>query len=153
MQRLGDGGPFGAKLGARGALDSGRPEGAVVTLAVDPQPPVPRPGEEVPEAGDPRAQALKGGEDTGGASPPSPLVGGGEHPGGLAVRPPQQREVVVWPPVLGELGGRVVAATSSPSTLLPAALAMGSSRSYVYSDLVGYQTSDIRLLWTIITKP
>ena len=23
----------------------------------------------------------------------------------------------------------------------------------VYSDLVGYQTSDIRLLWTIITKP
>ena len=25
--------------------------------------------------------------------------------------------------------------------------------SYVYSDLVCYQTSDIRLLWTIITKP
>ena len=25
--------------------------------------------------------------------------------------------------------------------------------SYVYSDLVGYQTSDIRLLWTIITRP
>ena len=25
--------------------------------------------------------------------------------------------------------------------------------SYVYSALVGYQTSDIRLLWTIITKP
>ena len=23
----------------------------------------------------------------------------------------------------------------------------------VYSDLVGYQTSDIRLLWTIITRP
>ena len=23
----------------------------------------------------------------------------------------------------------------------------------VYSDLVGYQTLDIRLLWTIITKP
>ena len=23
----------------------------------------------------------------------------------------------------------------------------------VYSDLVGYQTSDIKLLWTIITKP
>ena len=27
-----------------------------------------------------------------------------------------------------------------------------SSNSYVYSDLVGYQTSDIRLLWTIITQ-
>ena len=25
--------------------------------------------------------------------------------------------------------------------------------SYVYSDLVGYQTSDIRLLWTITPKP
>ena len=25
--------------------------------------------------------------------------------------------------------------------------------SYVYSDLVGYQTSDMRLLWTIITRP
>ena len=29
----------------------------------------------------------------------------------------------------------------------------GGGPSYVYSDLVGYQTSDIRLLWTIITRP
>ena len=27
------------------------------------------------------------------------------------------------------------------------------STSYVYSDLVGYQTSDIRLLWTITPNP
>ena len=32
-------------------------------------------------------------------------------------------------------------------------VAIGMSNSYVYSDLVGYQTSDIRLLWTIITRP
>ena len=29
----------------------------------------------------------------------------------------------------------------------------GGGNRIVYSDLVGYQTSDIRLLWTIITKP
>ena len=73
-QRLRDGGPVGPKLRATGALDSGPPEGAVRMLVVGVSPPVPRPGKEVPEVQDSRAQPLEGGEDTGGIGPPA---GGG----------------------------------------------------------------------------
>ena len=57
-------------------------------LVVGAPPPVPRPGEQVPEAQDPRAHPLKGGEDVDVAGPPSPLVGDGEHLGSLPVSPP-----------------------------------------------------------------
>ena len=45
-----------------------------------------------------------------------------------------------------------VACECPPTTVVILHAETGFS-SYVYSDLVGYQTTDIRLLWTIITKP
>ena len=77
LQRLADGGPLGPKLGAIGALDGGQPDRAVHALVVGVPPPIPRPGEDVPEAQAPRAQPLEGGEGTGGAGQPSALVGRG----------------------------------------------------------------------------
>ena len=50
--------------------------------------------------------------------------------------------------------------TCGPLLIVPPALkqwvppkAAGVMYGIVYSDLVGYQTSDITLLWSIITKP
>ena len=120
LQRLADGGPLGPELRAIG--DGGEPDGAGHALVVGVPPPIPHPSEEVREAQDLMAPALKGGEGTGGAGPPLAQVGGGEHLGGLAVLPPQQGEAMVPPPPLGKWGGGGGggrAGVPSPSPLSP----------------------------------
>ena len=104
LQHLAEGGPLGPELGAIGALHGGQPDKAVHALVVGVPPPIPRPGVEVPEARDPRAQPLERGEGIGGAAPPSAMVGGGEHPGSLAVPPSQDGDARV-PPAPGECKG------------------------------------------------
>ena len=98
LQCRADGGPLGPKLGAIRALDGGQPDRAVHARVVGVPPPIPRPGEEVPQAQEPRAQPLEGGKATGGAGPPSALVGGEEHLVGLAAPSPQQGEAMLPPP-------------------------------------------------------
>ena len=49
LQHLADGDPIGPELGANRALDDGQPDRAVHELVVSVPPPIPRPGEEVPE--------------------------------------------------------------------------------------------------------
>ena len=51
----------------------------------------------------------------------------------------------------GLLAG-VLAGVAGPRSTAPLPSCPPGTR-IVYSDLVGYQTSDIRLLWTIITRP